>query len=138
MIASSTRKGTKLVRNPRFRVWSVDAKPDGYPDVISFSETDNPAEVKQTVAAVGKGREDVAFAIVPPLGKADVDSLATRYPGQLRFNTNSVTNFFFMNTRVAPFNDVRARQAVNYAIDRGALVALLGRTAAPTCQIFPT
>jgi peptide/nickel transport system substrate-binding protein len=138
MIASSTRKGTKLVRNPRFRVWSVDAKPDGYPDVISFSETDNPAEVKQTVAAVGKGREDVAFAIVPPLGKADVDSLATRYPGQLRFNTNSVTNFFFMNTRVAPFNDVRARQAVNYAIDREALVALLGRTAAPTCQIFPT
>jgi peptide/nickel transport system substrate-binding protein len=52
-------------------------------------------------------------------------------------STSSSTNYFFLNTRVPPFDDVRVRRAVNDAFDRHAFVALLGRAFAPTCQILP-
>jgi peptide/nickel transport system substrate-binding protein len=94
-------------------------------------------KVKQTAARVARGEDDLAYSIVPPLGKADIDRLATRYPGQLHFDSAPVTNYFFLNTHLPPFNDVRARLAVNYALDRQALASLLGRANAPTCQIFP-
>ena len=42
-----------------------------------------------------------------------------------------------MNNRVKPFNDVRVRQAVNYAINRQALVRVYGGLANPTENILP-
>jgi peptide/nickel transport system substrate-binding protein len=138
MIASFKNGSAKLVRNPQFREWSADAQPDGYPDAIVWTVEHDPTKVKQAVRGVQRGEFDVAYGVVPPLGKADIDRLATRYPGQLRFSTSPTTNYFFLNTRVPPFNDLRARLAVNYALDRQALAAVLGRAIAPTCQILPS
>jgi peptide/nickel transport system substrate-binding protein len=44
-----------------------------------------------------------------------------------------------MNTRVAPFDDLRVRQALNYAVDRKAVIGLFGgpRLAQATCQTLP-
>src|SRR5215211_759288 len=42
-----------------------------------------------------------------------------------------------MNNRIKPFDDVKVRQAVNYAIDRNALVRLYGGLATPTENILP-
>jgi peptide/nickel transport system substrate-binding protein len=44
-----------------------------------------------------------------------------------------------LNTRVAPFDRLAARQAINYAIDRARTVTLAGGQleARPTCQILP-
>jgi len=42
-----------------------------------------------------------------------------------------------MNNRLAPFDNVKVRQAVNYAIDRNALVRLYGGLATPTENILP-
>ena len=33
-----------------------------------------------------------------------------------------ITGFMFLNVRTPPFNDVRVRQAVNLALDRGLVV----------------
>jgi peptide/nickel transport system substrate-binding protein len=40
------------------------------------------------------------------------------------------------NTHLAPFNDVRARQALNYAINRATIAQLYGGPsfASPTCR----
>jgi YVTN family beta-propeller protein len=126
----------RLVRNPRFREWSVDAQPDGYPDTITwqFSSGTNPSA---QVQAVQRGKADVALNLVPPLSKEQLDALATRYPSQLHMGTAFATNYFFLNTRVPPFDDVRVRRAVNYAFDRQAFVRLLGRAFASTCQLLP-
>jgi peptide/nickel transport system substrate-binding protein len=135
MVASYVKnKLVKLVRNPNFHEWSTDAQPEGYPDVISWNLTDDGHVGLRTVE---HGSADAALGLVPPLSKAELDELATRYPGQLRLSTTPITNYFFLNTRVRPFDDLRVRVAVNYAFDRQAFGALLGRAWAPTCQILP-
>jgi peptide/nickel transport system substrate-binding protein len=50
------------------------------------------------------------------------------------------TEFLFLNTRLPPFNSLKARQAVSYAIDRGRILQLRNLApgeAAVTCQILP-
>jgi len=44
-----------------------------------------------------------------------------------------------MNVNLPPFNNLKARQAVNYAIDRNALVGIIGgpKLATPSCQVLP-
>ena len=44
-----------------------------------------------------------------------------------------------MNTNMAPFNKLKARQAVNFAIDRNAAVKIFGgkNLASPSCQVLP-
>ena len=126
----------RLVRNRRFRQWSEDAQPGGYPDAISWSWRFGP-DVSAQVRAVERGAADLAWGVSPPLSKEQLDLLATRYPSQLHVSTQARTNYFFLNTRVSPFDDVRVRRAVNAAFDRDAFSRLLGRAYAPTCQIVP-
>jgi len=136
------RKKTKtlrLVRNPSFREWSADAQPRGYPDSISWSwrfELDASARVR----AVERGAADVALSggsSVGQLSKARLEALAVRHPNQLHLNAQLGTTYFFLNTRVPPFDDVRVRQAVNDAFDRDAFARQLGTAFAPSCQILP-
>ena len=44
--------------------------------------------------------------------------LRTRFASQLRSFALPVTDFFQLNTTLAPFDDVRVRRALNFAIDR--------------------
>jgi len=45
----------------------------------------------------------------------------------------------YLNTAIAPFDDIRVRQALNCAVDRNRLVAIMGAMARfrVTCQILP-
>ena len=61
-----------------------------------------------------------------------------KYEGtQLRVDPAVSTYFFWMNTTVAPFNDVKVRQAVNYAIDPRALERIYSGQIVATQQILP-
>jgi peptide/nickel transport system substrate-binding protein len=123
----------RLVRNPRFHVWSDAAQPAGYPDEIVWRLGMRPAG---QVAAVEAGKADVAVDGVPPVRLSQVE---TQYASQVRENPLARTTFAFLNTRVRPFSDVRVRRAVNYAADRGAFVRAAGGPdrAQPTCQFLP-
>jgi peptide/nickel transport system substrate-binding protein len=68
-----------------------------------------------------------------------LEGVATRHPELLHRNPQPSTLFAFLNTRVPPFDHVDARRAVNFAVDRAAVVAVRGgeRFARPTCQPLP-
>ena len=69
----------------------------------------------------------------------DVGQLGTHYTSQLHSGPVADTIALTLNTRVAPFDKLAARQAVNYAIDRNTVVALNGGplNMQATCQILP-
>ena len=121
-----------FVRNPFFRVWSHAAKPAGYPDRIVWQ-----LDVKANAAtrAVEKGEADVAYDFVPPELLSEV---RTRYASQLHVDPIPGTYFYLLNARVPPFDDVRVRRALNYAVDRDAVIEIAGAgVAEPTCQVLP-
>jgi YVTN family beta-propeller protein len=126
-------RGWVLVRNPRFRQWSAQAQPGGYPDRIVLRLGAAPAA---TVDAVEHGRADVLFS-PPPVGR--IHELTTRYANLLHTYPLGATLALFLNTRVRPFKVLAARQAVNYAVDRNTMIQLVGGplTAQATCQILP-
>jgi peptide/nickel transport system substrate-binding protein len=126
----------RLVRNPRFREWSADAQPRGYPDSISWSWR-FPDDPSARLGPVKRGAADVAPDSGMLLPRRQLELLAVRYPTRLHVTPQLSTTFFFLNTRVPPFDDIRARRAVTYAFDREAFERLLGPGYAPTCQILP-
>ena len=66
-----------------------------------------------------------------------LDSYKKKYPDQIKLFTTPSTYYFFMNMRLAPFTNLKARQAVNYAIDRQELVRLRGGLGVPTYNFLP-
>ena len=132
----ATRKHVRLTRNPVFREWSADAQPDGYPDSISLSwkiGENTPARLR----AIERSTADVMVDAGLPIPKDVLDAFAIRHPGLVHLNTSLGTSYFFLNTRVPPFDNAQARRAVNIAFDREALTRKLGRQFAPTCKILP-
>ena len=127
----------QLVRNPHFE--AVDGRPDGYPDAISIDEG---AQFRGAIPAIQRGRADLIGADLglPSELRPSLDTIATRYAGQLHTTVRPALAFAFLNTRMAPFNNINVRRAMNYAVNRRAFVALKGgeRFAQPTCQILPS
>jgi YVTN family beta-propeller protein len=121
-----------LVRNPRFHEWSQVAQPDGFPDRIEVAMDPDP---QARVQAVITGRSDLALEVA----SANLTPLRTRFASQLRLHSQPHTSFLTFNARRAPFVDVRARQAVNLALDRAALARRFGGPglSTPTCQVLP-
>jgi peptide/nickel transport system substrate-binding protein len=126
------RRELRLVRNPRFRVWAPPARPDGYVDEILW-RVSNPNEAVNTVAA---GRADILVDAAPP---HRVSELKARYGKQLHIVPQNAMAFLFLNTRRRPFNDIRVRRAISFAVDRAKVAALHGGAdvAQPTCQTIP-
>jgi YVTN family beta-propeller protein len=122
-----------LKRNPHFHQWSYAAQPAGYPDVIRFEQL---AKAKQE-SAVAAGRADLVDISWNGL---PYGPLAIRYPGRVHPGFKIFTLWVFLNTRRPPFNSLKARQAVSYAINREHIIQLLGAGAdrgAVTCQLLP-
>jgi peptide/nickel transport system substrate-binding protein len=126
-------KELKLVRNPFFKEWSKDAQPDGNPDVIVENLN---VSVEGEVTEVERGQADWMFDL-PPADR--LNEMSTKYSSQVFVNPLTAVLYFAFNTRIPPFNNLQARQAVNYAADRNALVKIYGgpKLAVPTCQVLP-
>ncbi|MDQ1494558.1 MAG: hypothetical protein QOG69_1041, partial [Actinomycetota bacterium] len=122
-----------LVRNRYFHVWSVAARPDGYPDEIVYRVVTNPDVAAHDVLA---GKADL---LTEDVTAASVQDLAARFPRQLHLDPQQATTFVFLNVRRSPFDDIRVRRALNYAVDRKRVAELHGGAllAHPTCQLVP-
>jgi peptide/nickel transport system substrate-binding protein len=130
-VASATLRQVRYVRNPFFHQWSAAARPDGYPDQIILKLGASPSA---ELTAVERGTADYTVDGPPTNRLTEVE---TRFAGQLHPTPNDVLDQLALNTRVAPFNDIRVRRALNYAVDRGRVAKLVGSAAQPTCQFLP-
>jgi len=127
----SPNKQMVLLRNPNWKKGEIAAIPDGNPNKIVVTLTDDQAQSAQLVAS---GQQMWDGNLLP------TDRLAfykNKYAKQINFFTTPSTYYFFMNQRTPPFDNLKARQAVNYAIDRQALVNLRGGLGVPTWNFLP-
>lgn len=128
-------RGWDYRRNPQWA--SGNAKlmpqiPSGHVDRIEVDVLRNPSTQVNDVEA---GRYDWMGNPPPADRYAEVKS---RYEGsQFKVEPTVSTYFFWMNTRQAPFADVRVRQAVNYAVDTRALERIYAGQISGTHQILP-
>ena len=106
--------------------------PSGHVDRIEVDVLRNPST---QVNDVESGRYDWMGNPPPADRYAEVKS---RYEGsQFKVEPTISTYFFWMNTRQAPFDDVKVRQAVNYAVDTRALERIYAGQVTGTHQILP-
>jgi peptide/nickel transport system substrate-binding protein len=129
----SPNKQLKLVRNTSFKEWSKDAQPDGNPDeIIEKFGLSVEAEITQ----VENNQVDWVFD-QPPADR--LNELGTKFADRVHINPLTSTYYFAMNVNEKPFDNLKARQAVNFATDRSALVKITGgpKLAVPTCQVLP-
>lgn len=131
--AFDPNKGMTLSRNPNFKQWSEEAQPDGYPDAVQY---DFGLSEEAAVTAIQNGEADWMF---DPLPSDRLAELGTKFKDQLHISPLSAWWYAPLNTRLAPFDNEKARQAVAFAIDRNTLVKLFGGKvlASPVCQVLP-
>ncbi len=121
-----------VVRNPNFNASDFDGNvPAGNPDKMTIDIIGDDGVALQRVIS---GQDDYDFHQPPPDRLSEVQN---KYGDQLKVYTPANVYYFFMNTRVAPFDNLKVRQAVNYAIDRSALVKIYGGLGQTTENVLP-
>jgi ABC-type transport system substrate-binding protein/class 3 adenylate cyclase len=129
--------GLTLTRNPRFKEWSSQAQPAGFPDRITWQLNRSDAE---QLSMIAKGALDAALGDPNQVGQDPlVTRLASRFPDQAHTYTRVQVTAFLLNARTPPFDNALVRQAVNLAVDRRkALLAVGGPSGGEiTCQVLP-
>jgi peptide/nickel transport system substrate-binding protein len=106
--------------------------PSGHFDKLHIEVIRDPSA---QVDAVETGEFHWMQNPVPSNRLAEVER---KYQGtQFRFDRTLTTDYFWMNTTRPPFNDIRIRKAVNYAVDTTALERIYAGGIAPMHQILP-
>ncbi|HEX5592121.1 MAG TPA: ABC transporter substrate-binding protein [Solirubrobacterales bacterium] len=134
VIDASREDGWTLKRNP---VWeSTNSKlmpqlPSGHVDRI---EVDVLYNRNKQVNGVEEGRFDW-MEDPPPTDR--LSEIERRHRKQFRLDSTLSTYYFWMNTQKPPFDDLKVRRAVNYAVDASRLRKIYEGQVTPTHQILP-
>lgn len=123
-----------MERNPQFQTVKdagADEVADAGVDKITLIENKN-----QSAQVTDIMQNKVDF-MMDPVPSDRLQEVKSRYSDRFRMEDSINTYYMFMNTERAPFNDVRVRQAINYAIDPEALNRIFGGRLHPTQQVLP-
>ena len=107
------------VRNPNYK-GSRPANPD---KIVWSMNTDQD----QGLLQVKSGQVDVDAGQPPPTSYAQLASQYGVNKQRFHVGATSCVLYWALNTTRAPFNSVSARKAVNWALDRPAMVRLFGK-----------
>jgi peptide/nickel transport system substrate-binding protein len=123
------------IRNPQWDKNNAALLPDlpgGHVDKIEATVVSNQAT---QVNDVEQGKTNWMF---DPLPADRVAEVTQRYEGKQYLSEPSISTYFFwMNTKQPPFDDLKVRQAVNYALDPAALERINSGQVKGTQQILP-
>jgi peptide/nickel transport system substrate-binding protein len=106
---------------------------------IAKGNIDKMTVTKSTVPKMTQDVIDnkVDFMTEDPTGDL-LPQVKAKYSNRFRMDPNPPnTYWFFLNESVKPFSSLKARQAVNYAIDSTALQRIFGGRLEPSCNFLP-
>ena len=119
-----------MEKNPNF----PDLGPDIPPAQIDKITTEIIKSAQRQAQDVISGEldymQDPPPADIKPQVKAEYSDRYTEW-------TTASTYYFFMNTRLPPFDDPKVREAVNWGIDKPALARIFAGETAPGCSFLP-
>jgi peptide/nickel transport system substrate-binding protein len=121
-----------FVRNPNF---DPALGPRGNADKLVFNLA---LDESQALEKIKLGEIDVTADSLPPAdGQQALADPSMK--GHAFSNTSPTLTYMWMNNDVAPFNNAKVRQAVNYAVDRRQIAKVVGgpTAARATDQILP-
>lgn len=135
IVKSEPGRGWSYARNPEWaknNAKLVPNIPSGHVDKIDVKVVHNPST---QVNEVERGKSDWMQTTLP----ANVYSqIKHKYEGtQFRVEPTISNYFFWMNTTKPPFNNLKVRQAVNYAVDSEALERIYAGSLKANQQILP-
>jgi peptide/nickel transport system substrate-binding protein len=119
-------------RNPNWAKDNIPGIPSGHVDINVKIVSNTQSEAEQVLnnsADVFDWGDTLPPALIPQIQSQAAD----------RFTKVAAvtTYYFFLNTKVKPFNNPLAREAVNLALDRRALSRLDSGNLAPACYFLP-
>ncbi|HET7417887.1 MAG TPA: ABC transporter substrate-binding protein [Solirubrobacterales bacterium] len=122
-------------RNPFWEKANSEAMPDlpsGHVDAIEFKVQGNQS------AQVNEVEQDKVDWMKNPPPADRYAQVKEQFEGsQFRQDPTISIYYFWMNTQQPPFDDLKVRQAVNYAVDPAALQRIYAGTLSPTQQVLP-
>jgi peptide/nickel transport system substrate-binding protein len=132
---SQPGRGWEYERNPYWEKANSKAMPhypDGHFDAAKITVVRN---AQTQVNDVLSGKYDWMQNPLPPDRNTEIKE---KYEGtQYLVRPTISTYYFWMNTKKAPFDDLKVRQAINYAVDSAALERIYAGTIKGTQQILP-
>jgi peptide/nickel transport system substrate-binding protein len=122
-----------LLRNPSFAGFKIPGIPTGFADEVDVTISSNTTTEAQQVL---DNQADL-FDPGDTLPASVLSSVTTTAKDRYTQEPLASVYYFFLNTQVAPFNNVQARLAVNMAVDRTALAKLSSGSLTPGCNFLP-
>ncbi len=122
-----------LQKNPSFAALNIPGIPTGYVDTVQVTIESNTNTEAQQVLNNQSDEFDWSDTLPPALLSQVQTSAAARYKAE----TLAGTDYFFLNTKIAPFNNPIARRAADLAINRGAIQRLASGQLNPACYFLP-
>ncbi|MFD8610067.1 ABC transporter substrate-binding protein [Streptomyces sp. NPDC059631] len=118
-----------LERNPHWSA-ATDAERKAYPDRIDVRSGLDSSVINQRLSA-SQGPDAAAVTTDTNLGPAELAKVSGDKALAARVGTGhfGYTNYLAFNPKVKPFDDIKVRQAVAYAIDRSSVVNAAGGSA---------
>jgi oligopeptide transport system substrate-binding protein len=124
----TTGRAITLLKNPNY--WNADKV---YLDGVDFTFNLTPSNA---LLKLQRGEVDILGDNIPPADVARVTN-DPQWKPYVYSQPLIATTYLFMNSTKKPFDDVKVRQALSWAIDRDKLVKLQSGQAVSLYQIYP-
>jgi peptide/nickel transport system substrate-binding protein len=119
-----------MEKNPNFPDLGSDIPPGQVDKITTKIIKSAQRQAQDVISGELDYMQDPPPADIKPEVKAKYSDRYTEW-------TTASTYYFFMNTRLPPFDDPKVRQAVNWGIDKPALARIFAGETAPGCSFLP-
>jgi len=122
-----------LKRNPNWRYWRSDGGDQAWVDGLTFRFSVTPS---RGLLMLKRGENDLLGDYIAP---SDYVAVTTDpvWKNQVAEEPAIAIDYLFMNVQVKPFDNLKVRQAVCWAVNRDKLLKLVSGAGSPLAQIFP-